>query len=109
MNANEKTPHITVNENPFQLAVEPNQTLLEVIRENLGLTGTKAGCLPGDYGAATVLLDGNPVNSCLVPAVQAHGKQITTMKVLKLRRDFIPSRAPLWRRGPSTADTSPLE
>ena len=75
-----KTIRITVNHKPFELAVEPNQTLLEVVREKLALTGTKAGCLVGDCGACTVLVDGNPVNSCLVLAVQADGKQVTTIE-----------------------------
>ena len=75
-----KTIHITVNHQPFELAVEPSQTLLEVIRETLGLTGTKAGCLVGDCGACTVLVDGKPVNSCLMLAVQAEGKQVTTIE-----------------------------
>lgn len=75
-----KSIHITVNDKPFVLTVEPNQTLLEVIREELHLTGTKAGCLVGDCGACTVLVDGKPVNSCLVLAVQADGKQVTTIE-----------------------------
>jgi len=75
-----KTIHITVNDKPFDLEVEPNQTLLEVIRETLCLTGTKAGCLVGDCGACTVLVDGKPVNSCLMLAVQANGKQVTTIE-----------------------------
>lgn len=75
-----KTIHITVNDKPFDLEVEPNQTLLEVIREKLCLTGTKAGCLVGDCGACTVLVDGKPVNSCLILAVQAAGKQVTTIE-----------------------------
>ena len=75
-----KTIHITVNDKPFDLEVEPNQTLLEVIREKLCLTGTKAGCLVGDCGACTVLVDGKPVSSCLILAVQADGKQITTIE-----------------------------
>jgi len=75
-----KTIHITVNDKPFDLEVEPNQTLLEVIRETLCLTGTKAGCLVGDCGACTVLVDGKPVNSCLMLAVQADGKQVATIE-----------------------------
>ena len=75
-----KTIHITVNDKPFDLEVEPNQTLLEVIREMLCLTGTKAGCLVGDCGACTVLVDGKPVNSCLMLAVQADGKQVATIE-----------------------------
>lgn len=75
-----KTIHITVNHKPFDLAVAPNRTLLEVVRETLGLTGTKAGCLVGDCGACTVLVDGKPVNACLMLAVQADGKQVTTIE-----------------------------
>jgi len=75
-----KRIHITVNDKPFDLEVEPNQTLLEVIRETLCLTGTKAGCLVGDCGACTVLVDGKPVNSCLMLAVQADGKQVATIE-----------------------------
>src|SRR5512136_1674212 len=75
-----KSIHITVNRKPFELEVEPNQTLLEVIRERLCLTGTKAGCLVGDCGACTVLVDEKPVNSCLVLAVQADGKEVTTIE-----------------------------
>ncbi len=74
------TIHITVNYKALDLTVEPNQTLLEVIREELHLTGTKAGCLVGDCGACTVLLDGKPVNSCLVLAAQSDGKAVTTIE-----------------------------
>ncbi|MGE5840130.1 MAG: (2Fe-2S)-binding protein [Deltaproteobacteria bacterium] len=75
-----KTIHITVNKKPIEIDVDPNQSLLEVIRERLRLTGTKAGCLVGDCGACTVLLDGIPVNSCLMLAVQANGKRVTTIE-----------------------------
>jgi carbon-monoxide dehydrogenase small subunit len=85
-----KTIHITVNDKPFELAVEPNQTLLEVIREKLGLTGTKAGCLMGDCGACTVLVDGNPVNSCLMLAVQADGKEVRTIEGIETPQGLHP-------------------
>jgi len=62
--------------------VEPRHTLLKVLRENLGLTGTKKGCDTGDCGACTVLLNGRPVNSCLVLAVEANGAKITTIEGL---------------------------
>jgi len=75
-----KTIHITVNDKALELTVEPSRTLLEVVRDQLRLTGTKAGCLVGDCGACTVLLDGKPVNSCLVLAVLADGKQVTTIE-----------------------------
>lgn len=61
--------HLNVNGIEYDLDVEPWRTLLDVIREDLGLTGTKKGCNVGDCGACTVLLNGRPVNSCLVLAV----------------------------------------
>jgi carbon-monoxide dehydrogenase small subunit len=60
--------------------VEPYRSLLDVLRDDLGLTGTKKGCNAGDCGACTVLLNGDPVNACLVLAVQADGQQITTIE-----------------------------
>lgn len=78
-----RTIHITVNHKIHELVVEPNETLLEVIREKLKLTGTKAGCHVGDCGTCTVILDGEPVNSCLVLAVQAHGKEVLTVEGLE--------------------------
>lgn len=85
-----KTIHVTVNCKALELTVEPNQTLLEVIREELHLTGTKAGCLVGDCGACTVLLDGKPVNSCLVLAVQADGKPVTTIEGIETPQGLHP-------------------
>jgi carbon-monoxide dehydrogenase small subunit len=78
-----KKIHLTVNTKTYELAVEPNTTLLELIRKDLGLTGTKVGCDVGDCGACTVIMDGEPVNSCLVLAVQANGKRILTIEGLE--------------------------
>lgn len=72
----------TVNGEPVEVAVTPNRTLLQVLREDLGLTGTKHGCGLGDCGACTVIMDGVPVNSCLVLAVQARGREIQTIEGL---------------------------
>jgi len=72
----------TVNGRPTTVDVDPRLTLLDVLRENLGLTGTKRGCEVGECGACTVLLDGVPVNACLVPAPQAGGREITTVEGL---------------------------
>jgi len=77
-----KPLRLTVNGQLHQVAVNPYRTLVEVLREDLGLTGTKQGCGEGDCGACTVLLDGVAVNSCLVLAVQAEGRQITTIEGL---------------------------
>jgi carbon-monoxide dehydrogenase small subunit len=77
-----KEIHLTVNNQPCRLSVLPWRTLLEVIREDLGLTGTKEGCGLGECGACTVLMDGRAVNSCLVLAAEADGKKITTIEGL---------------------------
>jgi carbon-monoxide dehydrogenase small subunit len=79
----EKAIHLTINNKVCDLTVEPNKTLAEVIRKNLGLTGTKVGCEVGDCGACTVIMDGEPVNSCLVLAVQADGRNIVTIEGLE--------------------------
>jgi carbon-monoxide dehydrogenase small subunit len=73
---------LTVNDELYDLLVEPRHTLLKVLREDLGITGTKKGCDTGDCGACTVLLNGRPVNSCLVLAVEANGMEITTIEGL---------------------------
>ncbi len=73
-----KIIHLTVNGRAHRAAVEPNLTLLHVLRETLGYLDVKNGCEKGDCGACTVLLDGKAVNSCLVLAWQADGCQVTT-------------------------------
>jgi carbon-monoxide dehydrogenase small subunit len=74
--------NLSVNGEAMTLAVEPHLTLLEVLRDTLGLTGTKEGCGTGDCGACTVLLDGQPVNSCLLLAVEAEGSEVITVEGL---------------------------
>ncbi len=69
---------LTINQHSHQVAVMPNATLLRVLRENLGYLDVKNGCEKGDCGACTVLLNGKPVNSCLVFACQADGAEIIT-------------------------------
>jgi len=71
---------VTVNGEKYQLDIEPHRLLLEFLRDDLGLTGTKEGCGLGDCGACTVLLDGKAVNSCLVLAVDVHQKAIMTIE-----------------------------
>lgn len=78
----EKLIKITVNSKKYEMAVEPNQTLVEVLRKQLGLTGTKVGCEMGDCGTCTVIMDGKAVNACLVLAVQADGREILTIEGL---------------------------
>jgi len=85
-----------VNGQDYAVQVEPDELLVDVLRGRLGLTGTKKGCGTGDCGACTVLLDGQPVTSCLVLAVAAEGKSIMTVEGLSdgeelsdLQRAFI--------------------
>ncbi|BBO86228.1 oxidoreductase [Desulfosarcina ovata subsp. sediminis] len=73
---------LTVNDREYEMAVEPNLSLTDLIRYELKLTGTKKGCETGDCGACTVILDGIPVNSCLVLAVQANGRKVETIEGL---------------------------
>lgn len=77
-----KVIKLTINGESVEAAVEPNKTLLHFLREDLGLTGTKHGCGLGDCGACTVIMDGKAVNSCLVLAIQAQGKDILTIEGL---------------------------
>jgi aerobic carbon-monoxide dehydrogenase small subunit len=78
-----KLINLTVNDREYEIAVAPNMTLTDLIRYELGLTGTKKGCETGDCGACTVIMDGLPVNSCLVLAVQANGRTIETIEGLE--------------------------
>jgi len=73
---------ITINGLLREVAVPANRTLLDLLREDLDLTGTKLGCGEGDCGACTVLLDGEPVNACLVLAAEAEGREVTTIEGL---------------------------
>ncbi len=78
-----KLVQLTINDKEYDIAVQANETLVDVLRYQLGLTGTKKGCGQGDCGSCTVIMDGNTVNSCLVLAVQANGSRITTIEGLE--------------------------
>jgi len=73
---------VTVNGTRYERAVEPRILLSDFLRHDLGLTGTHVGCEHGVCGACTILFDGEPVRSCLVFAVQAHGHEVTTVEGL---------------------------
>jgi carbon-monoxide dehydrogenase small subunit len=73
---------LTVNGTPYEVAVEPRQSLLQLLREELHLTGTKEGCSEGECGACTVLLDDKTVDSCLIFALEAQGREVTTIEGL---------------------------
>ena len=102
MSARKATAHTPGSRQPVALTVNgravavdrpPMARLLEVLREDLGLTGTKEGCGEGECGACTVLLDGQPVCSCLVPLAQARGRDVRTIESLggdhPLQRAFV--------------------
>ena len=78
----EKTITFTVNGEPKAVSTAPERTLLEVLREDLGLTGTKYGCGEGQCGACTVLVDGRTAHSCLVPVADVEGSKIVTIEGL---------------------------
>ncbi|MCL5935706.1 MAG: (2Fe-2S)-binding protein [Firmicutes bacterium] len=76
----ERVLKFTLNGNQLEVNVEPSETLSDVLRKKLFLTGTKKGCGEGECGACTVLLEGRPVNSCLLPAMKARGKTVVTIE-----------------------------
>ena len=77
-----KTIKFLLNGQSYELQVKPWRTLLEMIREDLKLTGTKEGCGHGECGSCTVIMGGKTVNSCLVPAAEADGQEIVTIEGL---------------------------
>ena len=90
---------IFVNGNEVETAVRPGTTLLDLLRDGLHLTGTKKGCELGDCGACTVILDGKAVNSCLVLAVEADGRHVTTIEGLADGEDMHPIQRAFVEKG----------
>ncbi len=90
---------LRVNGEPHTVAVKPHTTLQHLVRDDLGLTGTKIGCEAGDCGACTVLMNGRPVASCLVLALQADGTEITTIEGLSEDGDLHPLQKAFIKHG----------
>jgi carbon-monoxide dehydrogenase small subunit len=90
---------LTINDKEYEVAVEPNQTLTDMLRYELGLTGTKKGCEVGDCGSCTVIMDGISVNSCLVLAMQANGRKITTIEGVETEKGMHPIQKAFVEKG----------
>ena len=88
-----------VNGEPVEVLVQPYETLLDVLRERIGLTGPKEGCGTGDCGACTVHLDGQPVASCLVLALQARDRSVLTIEGLAKNGTLHPLQDAFVRHG----------
>src|SRR2546422_5793196 len=89
----------TLNDVDTEVLVQPYETLLDALREELGLTGPKEGCGTGDCGACTVHLDGKPVASCLMLAMQARGRSISTIEGLSNNGTLHPLQDAFVRHG----------
>ena len=85
-----KSLEFTLNGQPVSVRVDPSWTLLRILREELQQTGTKDGCKSGDCGACTVLLDGKPVNACLLPALKVQNCRVDTIEGLGRPGDLHP-------------------
>ncbi|HWJ03148.1 MAG TPA: (2Fe-2S)-binding protein [Verrucomicrobiae bacterium] len=94
-----RTVNLMVNNQSYQVSVAAGKTLLALLREDLGLTGTKEGCGEGECGACTVLLDGKPVNSCLVLAVDADGRAVLTIEGVGGLQELAPIQEALVEKG----------
>lgn len=90
---------ITVNNETESIEIPSNMTLLQMLREKLVLTGTKNGCTAGECGACTVLLNGEPANSCLVLAAECDGAHITTVEGLAQNSQLSPIQEAIIKHG----------
>ena len=94
-----KSIQLMINNKKYEETVEPNQTLADFLRYSLGLTGTKKGCETGDCGSCTVIMDGKPVNSCLVLAVQVNGREIETIEGMETDEGLHPLQQAFVEKG----------
>ena len=90
---------LTVNGSAYQVDIDPHMSLLEAVRDVVGLTGSKEGCDDSECGACMMLLDGKPVNSCSYLALQADGRQITTVEGLADGDELAPLQRALLEHG----------
>jgi carbon-monoxide dehydrogenase small subunit len=90
---------LIVNQETHELEIDVHRTLLEVLRDNLGLTGSKYGCGNGECGACTVLVEGKPILSCLTMAMTMDGKEITTIEGLAKNGELHPVQAAFIEHG----------
>ena len=91
--------NLTINGGLEQVRVPSNMTLMRMLRESLALTGTKNGCSAGECGACTVLLNGEPVNSCMVLAVECDGAEVVTVEGLSSDGQLSPVQAAMLQAG----------
>jgi len=103
------TLKITINGRKHTLRIDPNLRLLDLLRDELRLTGTKEGCGIGECGACTVILDGRAVNACLILAGQCNGREVVTIEGLTGKDDLHPSSKPLSTMEQSSAASAPPE
>ncbi len=94
-----KLINITINDKKLELAVEPNMTLVDMIREELKMPGTKKGCGIGECGSCTVLLDGKPVCSCITLAVEAENKEVVTIEGVETENGLHPIQKAFVEKG----------
>ena len=91
--------NVTINDELEQVLVPSNMTLMQMLRESLALTGTKNGCSAGECGACTVMLNGEPVNSCMVLAVECDGASIVTVEGLASDKQLDPVQEAIIQAG----------
>ncbi len=99
MDIEKSTITLTVNGETYRVSVKPNSTLLDVLRDELELTGAKRGCDAGDCGACTVIMDGKAVNACLVLAMKADGRDIVTIEGLAKGNELDPIQEAFLEKG----------
>jgi aerobic-type carbon monoxide dehydrogenase small subunit (CoxS/CutS family) len=95
----ERIIHLSINDENYEVIARPRESLLDVLRNKLKLTGTKIGCNEGDCGACTVIMDGRSVNACLVLAVEAEGHKIITIEGLARGAEIHPLQEAFVKHG----------